>query len=84
MPAQRLETVSPQMRRKGRIQIGSDADVTIFDPARIIDTATFEDDLSYSLGVEHVLVNGEFVVRDGENVEGARPGRPVVGRKVVF
>ena len=84
MPAQRLETVSPQMRRKGRIQIGSDADVTIFDPARIIDTATFDDDLSYSLGVEHVLVNGEFVVRDGENVEGARPGRPVVGRKVVF
>lgn len=84
MPAQRLETTSPQMHRKGRVQIGSDADVTIFDPSRIIDTATFEDDLSYSIGVEHVLVNGEFVVRDGENVDGVRPGQAVVGRRVVF
>jgi dihydroorotase len=84
MPAQRLETVSPQMRRKGRVQIGSDADLTIFDPDRILDTATFEDDLSYSTGVEYVLVNGVFVVRGGEIVEGARPGRPVVGRNVVF
>ena len=84
MPAQRLETTSPQMKRKGRLQIGSDADITIFDPARIIDTATFEDDLSYSIGVEFVMVNGTLVVRDGENVDGARPGLPIVGRRVVF
>ncbi|MDC0160152.1 amidohydrolase family protein [Gemmatimonadales bacterium] len=84
MPAQRLESISPQMKRKGRIQIGSDADITIFDPERILDTATFEDDLSYSIGVEFVLVNGSFVVRDGENVAGARPGVPIVGRRVVF
>jgi imidazolonepropionase-like amidohydrolase len=84
MPAERLETVSPQMRRKGRVQIGSDADLTIFDPNRILDTANFEDDLSYSEGVSHVLVNGTFVVRDGTLVEGARPGRPIVGRNVVF
>jgi dihydroorotase len=84
MPARRLESVSPQMRRKGRVQIGSDADLTLFDPNRIIDTATFEDDLSYSEGVEHVLVNGVLVVRDGAPVEGARPGRPVVGRNIVF
>ena len=84
MPAQRLETISPQMRRKGRVQIGSDADLTLFDPARIIDTATFEDDLSYSQGVVHVLVNGQFVVKDEENVPGATPGRAVVGRTVVF
>jgi N-acyl-D-aspartate/D-glutamate deacylase len=84
MPAQRLEGVAPQMRRKGRVQIGSDADLTVFDPDRIVDTATFEDGLSYSEGVEYVLVNGTFVVRDGELVEGARPGRPVLGRNVVF
>ena len=84
MPAQRLEGVSPQMRRKGRVQVGSDADLTVFDPERILDTATFEGGLSYSEGVEYVLVNGTFVVRDGELVEGARPGRPVLGRKVVF
>jgi N-acyl-D-aspartate/D-glutamate deacylase len=84
MPAQRLESVAPQMKRKGRIQIGSDADVTVFDPARILDTATFEGELTYSTGVEFVLVNGVFVVRDGSLVEGVRPGQPILGRKVVF
>lgn len=83
MPAQRLEAISEQAARKGRVQIGADADLTIFDPNRILDTATFEDDLSYSIGVEHVLVNGEFVVREGENVEGARPGQAVVGNRPV-
>jgi len=79
MPAQRLENVSAQMKRKGRIQEGSDADITIFDPAHIIDTADFEGELTYSEGVEFVLVNGQFVVRDGSLVEGARPGRPILG-----
>jgi len=72
--------MADQARRKGRVQRGADADITVFDPQGIIDTATFEDDLSYSVGVIHVLVNGEFVVRDGENVQGARPGRAIVGR----
>ena len=84
MPAQRLSAVSAQMARKGRVQVGSDADVTVFDPARVIDTANFEDGLSYSEGIEFVLVNGQFVVRDGAVVEGARPGQAIVGRRVVF
>jgi len=84
LPAQRLGTVSAQMARKGRVQIGGDADITVFDPARIIDTATFEGELSYSEGVEFVIVNGEFVVKDGQLVEGARPGQAIVGRRVVF
>ncbi|MGI9627762.1 MAG: amidohydrolase family protein, partial [Longimicrobiales bacterium] len=84
MPAERLEGISPQMKRKGRLQIGSDADITVFDPMNIIDTATFEDDLSASIGVEHVIVNGVFVVKDADNVDGALPGRPVVGRRIVF
>ena len=79
MPARRLETTSAHARRKGRLQPGADADVTVFDPERIIDTATFEDDLSYSEGVVHVLVNGQFVVRDGALVAGATPGRALVG-----
>ncbi len=82
MPARRLERMTDQARRKGRVQVGMDADITVFDPDSIIDTATFEDDLSYSVGVVHVLVNGEFVVRDGENVDGAMPGQALVGRKV--
>jgi len=81
MPAQRLEKVTPQMTRKGRLQEGSDADITIFDPEHIIDTADFNGELSYSEGVEFVLVNGQFVVRDGAIVDGARPGQAVLGRR---
>ena len=81
MPARRLERITDQAMRKGRVQVGADADVTVFDPQSIIDTATFEDDLSFSAGVAHVLVNGEFVVRNGENVPGAMPGQAITGRE---
>lgn len=80
MPAQRLESIAPVMARKGRVQEGMDADLTIFDPNTIMDTATFEDDLSFSQGIRHVLVNGQFVVRDGETVQAAFPGRAILGR----
>lgn len=80
MPAQRLERFAPGMARKGRIQAGADADITVFDPGRVIDTATFEEDLSKSEGVQYVLVNGVLVVRDGATVEDVFPGRPVRGR----
>ena len=81
MPARRLEGMTDQARRKGRLRPGMDADITVFDPDGIIDTATFEDDLSHSVGAVHVLVGGEFVVRDGRNVPGATPGRALLGRK---
>jgi N-acyl-D-aspartate/D-glutamate deacylase len=80
MPARRLEGVAPSMKKKGRIQVGTDADITVFDPAKILDTATFEEGLSFSEGIEHVLVHGTFIVRDGETVAGAKPGRAVLGR----
>ena len=83
LPAQRLETVVPAMKQKGRIQIGSDADVTIFDPVTIIDRATYEDPDQYSAGINHVLVAGTFVVRDGVLQEDARPGRPLRGQHLV-
>ena len=79
MPAQRLEGVAPQFARKGRVQVGSDADITVFDPKQILDTATFEDDLSASVGVRWVFVDGVAVVEDGELVGGAFPGRPMRG-----
>ena len=77
-PAQRLQDIAPSMRLKGRLQIG--ADVTVFDPDTIIDTATFDGALSFSRGVRHVLVHGTFVVQDGETVHDVFPGRPVMGR----
>ena len=77
LPAQRLEKAVPAMRAKGRIKVGADADLTIFDPATVIDRATFEQPAQYSEGIRHVLVGGVFVVRDEKIVEGAKPGKAV-------
>ncbi len=82
LPAQRLEKVTPSMRAKGRIKVGADADLTIFDPATVIDRATFEQPALYSEGIRHVLVGGVFVVRDEKIVEGVKPGKAVRRTKV--
>jgi N-acyl-D-aspartate/D-glutamate deacylase len=75
MPARRLEKRAPMFKNKGRIRIGADADITIFDPDRVIDKATFDEPLQYSEGIQFVLVNGVPVVNDGQLVEGVFPGR---------
>ncbi len=75
MPAQRLEKRSPMFKDKGRIRVGADADITVFDKDRIIDKATYEEPLRYSEGIEFVLVNGVAVVKDGQLVDGVFPGR---------
>lgn len=75
IPARRLEAFVPAMTRKGRIRVGADADFVVFDPKTVTDRATFEEPLQYSEGIAHVLVEGTFVVRDGELVAGAYPGR---------
>jgi cytosine/adenosine deaminase-related metal-dependent hydrolase len=77
MPAQRLEGADPRMKQKGRVQVGADADLTLFDAARVTDRSTYENGAQYSDGIPHVLVNGTFVVRDGKLVERVRPGRAV-------
>ena len=79
MPAQRVEKAAPQMKNKGRIRVGADADITVFDADTILDRATFTEPAQFSAGVAHVLVGGEFVVRDYAVVEGVTPGKPVRG-----
>src|SRR5215470_6113505 len=75
MPAQRLEKRAPMFKNKGRIKVGADADITVFDPAKVIDKATFDDPLQYSEGIPFVLVNGTVVVNNSQLVDGISPGR---------
>jgi Amidohydrolase family len=77
MPARRLEARVPAMRNKGRIRERADADIVVFDAARIIDRATYQEPTLPSQGVRYVLVNGVVVVRDGVLEEGVYPGQPV-------
>ncbi len=80
MPAQRLEAMSPQMRQKGRVKVGSDADISVFDPATVIDKSTFQNPRQYSDGFRYVLVGGAFVVRDGKLQSGVYPGQAIHAR----
>jgi len=77
MPAQRLEHRVPSMKNKGRIRVGADADLAIFDPARVIDKSTYDVPAKYAEGVQYVLVNGTVIVKDGELQAGVHPGRAV-------
>ncbi len=73
-----LPTTNLSISDRGMLAEGYYADVVVFDPATIIDHATFEDPHQYSTGVVHVFVNGGQVLRDGEHT-GATPGRVVRG-----
>jgi len=75
-PAHRLERRTPAMIKKGRIKEGADADLTIFDPATVIDRATYEDASIPSAGIPFVVIGGQVVVDSG-NVTAARPGRAI-------
>ncbi len=75
-PARRLEKRTPAMANKGRLKVGADADLTIFDPVTIIDRSTYEDASIPSAGIPYVIVGGQVVV-DGGNVTTARPGRAI-------
>ena len=75
-PARRLEKRVPGMARKGRLAVGADADLTVFDPATVQDRATYENGAIPSAGIPFVIVAGQVVVEDGA-VTAARPGRAV-------
>jgi dihydroorotase len=77
MPAQRLEGRVPAMEGKGRLRVGADADVTIFDAARVVDRSTYRDPSLSPVGIQYVIVNGVPVVANGRAVDGIAPGKAV-------
>lgn len=79
LAAVQMEKGSPAMRRKGRLNPGSDADIVVFDLEEIAERSTYTEPARTSVGVRWVLVNGVPVVEDGRLREDVRPGRPIRG-----
>jgi N-acyl-D-aspartate/D-glutamate deacylase len=79
LAAVQLQQASPAFRRKGRLSVGADADIVVFDLETIAERATYLEPAQTSVGVWHVLVNGVTVLESGEVVEDVKPGRALRG-----
>jgi len=77
LPAGVLAAAVGGPSRKGTLTVGADADVVVFEPKAYRDQATYEAPTRPSMGVRHLMVGGEPVIRDGALVLHARPGRPI-------
>ena len=81
LPAKFLEENGiPQMAYKGRIQVGADADITIFDPETVRDNSTIKQGALPSSGIPYVIVNGTIVVKDSKVLKDVYPGQPIRNR----
>ena len=74
----KLPAINLNLRDRGELRENYFADIVIFDPYGIQDNSTFEQPHQYATGMQHVIVNGEVVLRNGEHT-GALPGRVVRG-----
>ena len=77
MPAKRLERRVPAMKNKGRIRLGADADLAIFDAQSIIDRATFQEPAQEASGMKFVIVNGVVIMKDSKIQPNVHPGGPI-------
>lgn len=62
------------LAERGRVAVGSHADLVVFDAATVADTATYDEPVSPPRGIPFVLVNGVLVIEDGKQTD-ARPGK---------
>ena len=77
IPAQILEKSTPQMAAKGRLKVGADADILVFDLDKVEDRATYVEPALTSAGMSYVIVNGTPIIENGVLDTKARPGKPV-------
>jgi len=77
LPAKRLEAKAPALAKKGRLQLGADADITIFDPKKVADRATVEDPSQTATGIDYVLVLGTMVLSPDGADKSKLPGQPI-------
>ena len=73
LPAERFG-----LEGRGRVAVGSYADLAVFDPETVACESTYVEPNRYSSGMPYVIVNGELVVEGGALTD-ARPGRPLLG-----
>jgi len=78
LPARFLEENGvAQMAFKGRLQVGADADITVFDPETVRDNSTMEQGGLPATGIPYVVVNGTIVVKDSKVLKGVYPGKAI-------
>jgi len=79
LPANLVALAAPNAKRKGRLQVGMDADIDIFNLDQIKVNATYENPRTPSSGMRYVMVNGQLIISDGKLLTDVRPGRPLRG-----
>jgi hypothetical protein len=77
LPAKRLEGKAPALAKKGRLQQGADADITVFDPSTVADRSTVDNPAQESAGIDYVLVLGQVVKSPDGLHKDVLPGQPI-------
>ena len=77
MPAERLESLAPAFKNKGRIKIGADADIIVFDKDKLSDRSTYQNPTLPPEGMKYVFVNGVGVIINGEPQVNQMPGKGI-------
>jgi N-acyl-D-aspartate/D-glutamate deacylase len=82
LPARRLEKRVPMLTKKGRLQIGADADINVIDPTTVTDTSTVDNPAQMAKGIDYVLVMGHLV-KEGDTLhKDVRVGEAIKGRPI--